>query len=422
MTWPKVKIYDVCVPTSQRDPRLEINNSFRYIDISSIIRETKEIGETTEIFGADAPSRARKEVFSNDVLISTVRPNLNAIAIVPEILDKQIASTGFTVLRANNKLTISKYLFYWAQTPTFINYMVSLMKGASYPAVSDKIVKDSILPLPTITEQHRIVEILDQADALRKKRAEADKLSEKIIPALFYKMFGDPLSNPMNWNMLQVGDVVEEPQFGVSVALSGKTIKVDGSLPILRIANITNDGYLDVDDLRYDVVSKNMSERLKLLKNDLLFNWRNSPNLVGKTAIFKEEGEYIFASFLFRLRTINEKVNTVYLWFFLNYLRRKQWFEMKCRQAVSQANFGRDELCAIDIPIPPIEKQDQFAEYVNAIEDFRSQNHKASDNLDGLYKALLFRAFSGDLTAKWREAHMKALLQEMEQQAKELSL
>lgn len=91
-----VQIQDITLLTQTRDPRAIPDSTFRYVDISNVNNLTKIIERTTEVIGKDAPSRARKIIKSNDIIVSTVRPNLNAVAIVPDTLDEQICSTGFS--------------------------------------------------------------------------------------------------------------------------------------------------------------------------------------------------------------------------------------------------------------------------------------------------------------------------------------
>lgn len=293
-------------------------------------------------------------------------------------------------------------------------------RGATVHSLDTSKLKQVKIPLPSLSEQRHIVKLLDQANALRRKRTTADDRTARFLPALFIKMFGDPATNPMGWKPSSVGELIEEPQFGLSTALSGKTEQYEGMLPVLRIANISNDGYLKTDDLRFDKVSDRKRQELLLQPGDLLFNWRNSPNLVGKTAIFNETGNYIFASFLFRLKVKKGKATNYFLWFYLNRLRQQGWFETKCRQAVSQANFGRDELCAIKLPLPPFELQGKFSEHVDRFNKIREYAANSRQKLDAMFSTLLHHAFSGKLTEKWREAHMKDLLAEMEVQKKEL--
>jgi len=209
MNWHQTTIGAVCESTHQRNPQDFPDQRFTYVDISSINRATRRIIGTKRLLGSDAPSRARKEIRFGDVLVSTVRPNLNTVAIVPSELDGQIASTGYCVLRAKRADVDPRFLFYRCQSGSFIADMTSKAKGANYPAVTDSVVKASPLSLPPLPEQHRIVEILDQADALRRKRREADALSEKILPALFRGMFGDPVENPMGWRLTKLKDLLE---------------------------------------------------------------------------------------------------------------------------------------------------------------------------------------------------------------------
>src|SRR5580700_9339079 len=100
MTWLRPTIGELCETTTQRDPSMRPDEEFAYIDISSLDKDSKTIVRPSRLLGNDAPSRARKEIKAEDILVSTVRPNLNAVALVPPELDGQIASTGFCVLRA----------------------------------------------------------------------------------------------------------------------------------------------------------------------------------------------------------------------------------------------------------------------------------------------------------------------------------
>ena len=207
MRWPQLDFERACCPTTQRDPTRTPDAEFRYIDIASVDKDAKRIVGTQTMRDAQAPSRARKEVRAGDVLVSTVRPNLNAVALVPDELDGEIASTGFCVLRANRKVTDPRWIFYRCLTPEFVAGLVAQMRGANYPAVSDGVVKSSPLPLPAPSEQRRIVELLERADALRHQRAEADALAVRILPALFRRMFGDPTTNSKNWPTSNIGSV-----------------------------------------------------------------------------------------------------------------------------------------------------------------------------------------------------------------------
>src|SRR3990172_4452362 len=139
--WQIWRIGELCEPITLVDPRREEEGTFKYVDISSIDNQQKLIIRAKEIKNSEAPSRARQVTEVNDVLVSTVRPGLNAVALVPDELDRAICSTGFCVLRAEPDLLEPEYLFAWVRHPTFIQNLVRLERGIGYPAVSDSVVK-----------------------------------------------------------------------------------------------------------------------------------------------------------------------------------------------------------------------------------------------------------------------------------------
>lgn len=162
-----------------------------YIDISSIDNRRKEITQTQSMPITDAPSRAKQLVFPGDILVSTIRPNLNAVALVTENSDNTlVASTGYCVLRCLPNVD-NKYVFYFCQSPNFIEKMVAQATGASYPAVTSAIVKECNIPLPPLEEQRRIATLLDKvSDLISKRQAQLDKL-DLLVKARFVEMFGD---------------------------------------------------------------------------------------------------------------------------------------------------------------------------------------------------------------------------------------
>lgn len=140
--------------------------SFQYIDLSSVNRDDNKIYETKAIYSDNAPSRAQQIVVKNDVIFGSTRPMLKRYCLVPEEYDNQICSTGFCVLRANLNLVLPKWVFYNISTSAFYTYVEKNQKGASYPAISDKEIKAYKIPLLPIDEQQRIIDILDRFDTL----------------------------------------------------------------------------------------------------------------------------------------------------------------------------------------------------------------------------------------------------------------
>ncbi|WP_372612800.1 restriction endonuclease subunit S [Halomonas sp.] len=162
--WKSLPLQDLVERIETSDPRKAPDEPFTYIDVSSVSRATLSVAESTQIVGAEAPSRARRLVRKDDVVFATIRPTLKRIAQIPVELDSAICSTGFFVLRPKDTV-FGRYLFYWLLGEQFSKAMKKLQRGASYPAVSDSDVKKQYVSLPPLPEQKLIVAILDEAFA-----------------------------------------------------------------------------------------------------------------------------------------------------------------------------------------------------------------------------------------------------------------
>lgn len=137
-----------------------------YIDLSSVDVTTGVISETPLISSQNAPSRAQQIVHQNDILFGTTRPLQGRVTIVPKKLDEAVCSTGFCVLRLTDERVYPHFLYHYLKSRSFTNFVELNQSGANYPSISDKKVKSFVLPVPPLSEQQRIVSILDKFDAL----------------------------------------------------------------------------------------------------------------------------------------------------------------------------------------------------------------------------------------------------------------
>lgn len=155
--WAWATLDDITVPKiDQREPG---ERGVAYIDISSIDRGAKRIGETKTVTRRTAPTRARQWVRAGDVLVSMTRPNLNAVALVPSAHDGSVASTGFDVLRATEVLP--EWIFNRVRTRDFVADVCKGLQGVVYPAIRPHDVRCHRLPIAPLPEQERVVAALD---------------------------------------------------------------------------------------------------------------------------------------------------------------------------------------------------------------------------------------------------------------------
>ncbi len=187
-SWELTPLDALCERADVVDLRSEGDRAIEYVDVSSVSRDALSIESTSQFVLRKAPGRARKRILTGDVIFATVRPTLARIAYVPIELDNQVCSTAFCVIRRDRKRTADKYFYYVVQRDQFLGTLAGIQTGASYPAVTDRAVKEQPIPLPGLDEQRGIVAILDaidrKIDLHRRKRAVLDDLFKALLHKL----------------------------------------------------------------------------------------------------------------------------------------------------------------------------------------------------------------------------------------------
>ncbi|MDD7984698.1 restriction endonuclease subunit S [Lentisphaera marina] len=394
------KIGSLVKPVQKWDPRkCETNKLIDYIDIASVDRVSKTITAPTKVLAHQAPSRAKQLINYDDVIVSTVRPNLNGVAHNINF-DGATASTGYSVLRPNSDLD-AKYLYYWVRSTSFVNDMCRNTSGANYPAVSDKIVKNSFIPLPsTLDEQKRIAAILDKADALRRKQKKALDLCDDFLKATFIDMFGDPVTNPKGWEVKQVKDWMKkgyilEVQDGNHGNRHPKVVDftIEG-LPFIA-ANVIKDGKIDYEKCYY--LDESWLTRLRIgfaKPYDVLLSHKGT---VGLSAILDETYDtYIFSPQTTYYRLNNSKIKEHYLkaYFESNYF---QQLLHKVGKQSTRVYVGITKQKDLPLMLPSFALQTKFAEIATKIEEQKIKLQQSLDKLNESFNALSQRAFKGEL-------------------------
>ncbi len=183
--WEVVRLGDVVEvnPESINPIKEAPEKEFYYIEIDSILGG--KIKSVKKIIGKNAPSRARRVVRENDVIMSTVRPYLKAFATVPKKYNEQICSTGFAVLRCRRELIIPNYLLYNLFMDRTIEQCNRLMVGGQYPALNQSHVEQLKIPLSPLPEQRKIAEILSTIDRKleleRKRKGKLERIKKGLM-------------------------------------------------------------------------------------------------------------------------------------------------------------------------------------------------------------------------------------------------
>jgi len=279
------------------------------------------------------------------------------------------------------------YLFYWMQQ--FDLRTVSNI--GPVPSMRKSEVQEVEMPLPTVTEQRRIIDILKQADALRKQRIEVNGKSERIQSALFYKMFGDPATNSQKWPVKAFDEVFADrtAQFP---KLQRSQYQEVGEFPVVDQGKELVAGFSDDEEfvvrIKHPVVVFGDHTRIvKYIDFDFIAGADGS-----RVFFTKKDFSPAFMATQLQILPIPN----------LGYSRHMR--EVKRLQFIA----------------PPISLQNVYAKISDRIRPLQDSQVRATSDVDRIWRVLLRAAFAGNLTAKWRKSQMKALLQEMENQARAL--
>lgn len=244
---------------------------------------------------------------------------------------------------------------------------------------------------PPLDEQRRIAAIFDRADRLRTKRslvlAALDHLPQSLFNDTFRK--AEP-----GWPILRFGDLCRNTQLGL--VRNTKEIGPTYAHRYVRMDAISSTGkYLPQKEVRTSASDAEL-RKYSLESGDLIFNTRNSRELVGKSAIFRGTPA-LFNNNILRVRFREEIVRPEYVHGFLWSSSGRQELEQRKSGTTSVFAIYEDQLATIPVPVPPRALQDSYVAKLCATADKSAQAEVQSELLDDLSASLQFRAFTGQL-------------------------
>lgn len=359
---------------------------FTYVDLSSVDAESKVIAAPADIPTAEAPSRARQNLRAGDVLVSTVRPNLNGVAWVPERLDGAIGSTGFAVLRADPEHLDARYLFHWVRTRQFIESMTRLATGASYPAITDAIVKSSEIPLSPLPEQRRIAAILDEADAIHAAAGRVAVLDSELSDTIFETA---ALRAENRAELRDVVDLITGP-FGSAIH---KSDYVQGGVSLINPSHIRSGQLCPDEKVAVSEQAAHALSSFALRAGDVVLGRRGE---MGRAAIVEETDIPALCgtgTMILRPRAHGSGR------FLARLLRTPQYVQELTRVAsgVTMLNLSQTAVGSIRVPLPSSELVDQIEQVEGAFARRRAESEIRLLYMDALFASLQHRAFRGEL-------------------------
>ncbi|HLB49693.1 MAG TPA: restriction endonuclease subunit S [Anaerolineales bacterium] len=311
------------------------------------------------------------------------------------------------VHRLRAKITNVEPMFYmyWMQAAMLL---LRLYGGegnkTTIPNLSKARLSTFQVPIPPLPEQRAIAHVLSKIQAAAEAQAAIAGRARELKRALMARLFteglrGEPLKEteigpmPEGWEVAPLGDCVTQAQYGLSVR--GEE---SGKYPILRMTNQQN-GVIVPANLQHVNISENELAKFKVNRGELLFNRTNSMELVGRTAIFDLEEDYVFASYLIRVAVIREKLEPHFLNFYLNDENSQARLKGLATRGVSQSNISASRLRTFIIPVPSLDEQREIARILQTVDAKIASAERKRARLEELFRAMLGQLMTGRVRA-----------------------
>ncbi len=297
---------------------------------------------------------------------------------------------AFCAIVRFGELIHKRFGSYWFRSPAFLQWRNSKAKGANIQNLRKTELEQLVLPAPPLVKQEQIVKLLDEADALRKFRAQADRRAAALISALFHEMFGDPATNPKGWPISPIKDFAVKVRYG----LGQPPEKDSKGVYLLRATNVKHGRISEVGLIRVRRDDVPVSRNAFLKTDDVLVV--RSGAYTGDVARVGEKWAGSVAGYDLVISPGERFMGDFIAWFLLSDFVQKHYFSgLKLRAAQPHLNSAQ----VLETPFfcPPLPLQKQFAARVTEICAMENSQALNREKLDALFQSLSDRAFNGEL-------------------------
>jgi len=298
-----------------------------------------------------------------------------------------------STIRLKNIEGISDLRFFrfWLDSLEFRSQITRLVTGSAQQNFGPSHLKLLQISLPPIAQQKRIAAILDQAEELRGLRRQALGALDAIVQSIFLEMFGDPAMNSKGWTTLKLGDVIHSAKDGPHVSPA----YVEDGIPFLSARHIRR-GEVIWADLKFISVEDALVywRRGKPERGDILYT---KGGTTGIAKVIDFDQEIAFWVHIALLKPNHSKVEPRWL---ENMLNSKYCYQQSQRltHGIANHDLGLNRMVNIELYLPPLSLQQEFARRVKAIEQLKATHRESLAQLDALFASLQHRAFRGELS------------------------
>lgn len=385
----KMKIKEFAEVVSGSTPKTKVdeywNGEYFWITPAEIKEGDKYINYTSRTITKEGiNSCSLRELRPNTVLLSSRAP----IGKVALLGNSMYCNQGFKNLICNEEIVNPEYIYYWLSSKK--EYLNSLGRGATFKEISKKIVEDIEVPVQTLEEQKKIVNVLNKAQELIDKRKEQIEFLDELVKSRFIAMFGNPLNNSKGWEKTTLDYYSNLVTYGLTV----RPDYIDTGIPLISAKEIRSGivGYNEAPKISIEDFSR-LSEKGKPKKNDILFSKTGS---IGHCALVDTEEIFAITQNAARISLNLDIINPLWCLYYLRTDYIQSWCQKKSKGNAVK-DFQLQDMKKIPIFICDKKLQNQFADFVKQVDKLKFEMEKSLKELKNNFSSLMQKAFNGEL-------------------------
>ena len=381
--WKVERLKDVARVNANALPAgTDADYEFDYLEISNVNYNGVVSTDAIEhLRFEDAPSRARRRVASGSTVISSVRPNLQAVAFFASAPKHLICSTGFNVVEPQSNKLAPQFTYYHLLSENARQYFEAAATGVGYPAIGDKDFNAFTVTLPPLPEQQRIATYLaascaaiDAAVSAKRRQLDTlDALRKSIIQRAVTRGIAadaalEPTGNvwleqvPHGWKLVALKRIAEI-RGGLTL---GK--QYEGELverPYLRVGNV-QDGHLDLADVSVIELPASVAAGVELWPNDVLMTEGGDLDKLGRGHLWRGEiAGCLHQNHIFAVRCFSHKLKPMFLAYATAAQYGRDYFEATGKKTTNLANTNATKVGQFPIPLPPLAEQEAICAHLD---------------------------------------------------------
>lgn len=326
----------------------------------------------------------------NDVLFTTEGP-LGEVAIL-NIEEKVALAQRVLLIRGKKDVIDNQYLKDALRSKNVKLQIEKYSTGSTVKGIRQSEFRKVKIPLPPLETQHQIVAILEKAENIRRLRAESDALTQRLLQSVFLEMFGDPVTNPMGWEIITLGDICllikDGPHISPNYTHEG--------IPFITVHNVI-EGFLNFKNARYISESdyENYFSKYYPEKGDIIYTKGGTTGIAKRVEKERPFGYWVHLALL---KIPQAKINPIFLEYCLNSSFCKKQAERYTR-GIANRDLVLSQMARIRVILPPYQDQHVFAVIAEKTENQIRKGINEKKSITSLFNTLMDKAFTGELLA-----------------------